>query len=72
MTNKKLDNGIIEMMPDSGFRLVKVQDRIAAQGSVFLPSKDFSEGWEERPIAEVNALEEKWEKEIESEGDSDE
>lgn len=71
MTNKKLDNGIIEMMPDSGFRLVKVQDRIAAQGSVFLPSTDFADGWEEMPISEVETLENQWQMETEMEAENE-
>ena len=67
ITYKTLDNGILEMIPSDGYRLVKVNDRIAAQGSVFLPSLDFGEGWCELPKDEVEALEQQWQKESEKE-----
>lgn len=64
MTMLKLKNGIIEMMPSTGCRLVKMQEKIAAQGSVFLPSLEFAEGWTEAAYAEADALEEKWIEEL--------
>lgn len=69
---KTLDNGIIEMIPSDGYRLVKFNDRISAQGSVFLPSTDFAEGWEEKTISEVDALEAKWQEESEKEMEGEE
>lgn len=60
MTMIELKNGIIEMMPSTGCRLVKMQEKIAAQGSVFLPSPEFAEGWTEAAYVEADALEEKW------------
>lgn len=67
ITYSTLDNGIVEMIPSDGYRLVKLNDRIAAQGSVFLPSKDFAEGWEEKTIAEADGLENQWRIESEKE-----
>lgn len=67
MTTNVLDNGIIEMIPQDGYRLVRNDDRIIAQGSVFVPSVDFAEGWSEMPISEVESLEVRWKAETEKE-----
>lgn len=68
---KTLDNGIVEMIPQDGYRLIKIADRISAQGSVFLPSVDFSEGWSEMASDEVDALEKQWRIETEMEAEDE-
>ncbi len=58
---KKIE--LITAVPDEGKRFVCREDRIVADGKLYLPNKEAVSRWEEIDEAEALALKAQWEKE---------